>query len=101
MPKPGRTGISEALEIDALCARQGAAVSLGMYYESALGASLTLQAAAALKSRLILPLECFFPMLSEQVILALPEIRDGRLRLPDEADLSKLIDWTAVKRFAL
>ena len=37
MIKPGRIGISEAREIDSLCAARGASVSLGMWYESALG----------------------------------------------------------------
>jgi L-alanine-DL-glutamate epimerase-like enolase superfamily enzyme len=100
MAKPGRVGISEALEIDALCSRRGATVSLGMYYDSALGTALTLQTAAALKSRLILPPEhSFFLMLTEQV--AAGEVTGGRYRLPDEADLSKLIDWEAVKRFKI
>lgn len=99
MAKPGRVGLSEALEIDALCAARGATVSLGMYYESALGIALSLQAAAALKSRLILPPEHFFLMLTQQV--AKGEVKDGRYRLPDEADLSMLVDWEAVKRFKL
>jgi L-alanine-DL-glutamate epimerase-like enolase superfamily enzyme len=101
MVKPGRAGLSEARAIDALCARHGASVSLGMYYESALGAALALQGAAGLASQLLLPPEAFFPMLTEQVILAEPVIRDGRLRFPDEADLSKLVDWKAVERFKL
>jgi len=100
MSKPGRIGLTEALEVDALCAARGAAVSLGMYYESALGAALSLQAAAALKSRLVLPPEhSFFLMLTQQV--AAGNVKDGRYRLPDESDLSKLVDWEAVKRFKI
>jgi len=100
MVKPGRVGISEAREIDALCAQRGASVSLGMYYDSALGTALTLQTAAALKSRLVLPPEhSFFLMLTGQVSAG--EVKDGRYRLSDEADLSKLIDWEAVKRFKI
>ena len=75
MIKPGRTGLSEMREMDALCARQGAAISLGMYYESALGAALALQGTAGLASRLILPPECFFPMLTEQVTHSTPAIQ--------------------------
>jgi len=98
MVKPARVGISESREIDALCASRGAAVSLGMYYDSALGTALTLQTAAALKSPLVLPPEhSFFLMLTQQV--AAGEVKDGCYRLPDEADLSKLVDWEAVKRF--
>jgi L-alanine-DL-glutamate epimerase-like enolase superfamily enzyme len=100
MVKPARVGISEARAIDAQCAGRGASVSLGMYYDSALGTALTLQTAAALKARLVLPPEhSFFLMFKEQV--AAGEVKEGRYRLPDEPDLSKLVDWEAVKRFAL
>ena len=100
MAKPGRVGLSEAREIDALCAARGATVSLGMYYESALGAALSMQMAASLKSRPILPHEgTFFLMLTQQV--AAGEVKNGRFRLPDEADLSQLVDWDAVKRFKI
>jgi len=101
MIKPGRTGLSEMLEIDALCAKQGCAVSLGMYYESALGTALALQGAAALSSRLVLPPEhSFFLMLTEQVTHSLPAIKQGRLKLSEEPDLERLVDWKAVKRFS-
>jgi len=100
MVKPGRVGISEALEIDALCAQRGATVSLGMYYESALGVALSMQMAAALKSRPILPHEgSFFLMLRDQVSVG--DIKNGRYRLPDEADLAKRVDWPAVKRLKI
>ena len=98
MIKPGRIGLSEAHEIDARCAAKGANVSLGMFYESALGAALSLQ--IPLKSRRILPAEhAFFLLLTGQV--APGEVKDGKYRLPDERDLSRLVDWNAVKRFAL
>jgi len=101
MVKPGRTGLSEMREIDALCAKQDCAVSLGMHYESALGTALALQGAAALSSRLILPPEhAFFLMLTEQVTKSLPPIKQGKLQLPEEADLERLVDWKAVKRFS-
>lgn len=100
MVKPGRVGLAEAREIDALCAERGATVSLGMFYESALGVALSMQMAAALKSRPVLPHEgSFFLMLTQQV--AAGEVKNGRYRLPDEADLSRLVDWEAVKRFKL
>jgi L-alanine-DL-glutamate epimerase-like enolase superfamily enzyme len=101
MIKPGRIGLSESREIDALCAGRGASVSLGMYYESALGALLALQGAAGLASRLILPPEAFFPMLTGQVTKTLPAIRQGRLQLSGEPDLERLVDWDAVKRYAI
>jgi len=99
MVKPGRTGMSEALQIDALCAQRGAAVALGMFYESALGTALSLQTAAALKSRRVLPAEhAFFLLLSQQVVNAAPEVKDGKFRLPDEPDLRRLVDWKAVEK---
>lgn len=102
MVKPGRIGLSEALQIDALCAGRGATVSLGMFYESALGTQLSLQAAAALKSRRILPAEhSFFLMLTQQVTAAPLEVKDGAIRLPDDPDLSRLVDWDAVKKYSI
>jgi L-alanine-DL-glutamate epimerase-like enolase superfamily enzyme len=102
MVKPGRIGLTEALEIDARCAIQGAAVALGMFYESALGTTLSLQAAAALKSRRILPAEhAFFLLLTEQVTNTPLEVKDGHFRLPDEPDLSRLVDWKAVERLSI
>lgn len=98
MIKPGRIGLSEAREIDALCAQRGARVSLGMYYETALGTALSLQMAPVLKSALVLPPEhSFFLMLTAQV--AQGDVKDGVFRLPDEPDLSKLIDWKAVEKY--
>lgn len=100
MIKPGRIGLTEALSIDERCAARGASVSLGMFYESALGTALSLQAAARLKSRRILPAEhSFFLLLTDQV--APGEVKDGKYRLPDEPDLSKLVDWKAVERLAI
>ena len=100
MIKPGRIGLTEALAIDERCAAAGAGVSLGMFYESALGTMLSLQAAARLKSRRILPAEhAFFLLLTEQV--APGEVKDGHYRLPEEPDLSRLVDWKAVRRFAI
>ena len=100
MIKPGRIGLTEALEIDARCAARGVAVSLGMFYESALGTALSLQAAAALKSRRILPAEhSFFLLLTDQV--APGEVKDGRYRLPEEPDLSRLVDWKAVEKYRI
>jgi L-alanine-DL-glutamate epimerase-like enolase superfamily enzyme len=99
MIKPGRIGLSEAREIDALCAAQGATVSLGMNYETALGTALSLQLAPALKSRLVLPPEhAFFLMLREQITTVALTIRDGNFRLPEVADLGELVDWKAVER---
>ena len=102
MIKPGRIGLSEALEIDTLCARSGAGVSLGMFYETALGTALSLQAAAALKSRLVLPAEhSFYLLLTEQVTNIALEVKHGKFRLPDEPNLERLVDWKAVEKYKI
>ncbi len=102
MTKPGRVGVSQARAIDAAAARSGAGVSLGVYYESALGTLVTAPLGGALTARRVLPAEhSFFLMLTAQVSKLVPQVRGGRLELPDEADLSRLVDWDAVKRFAL
>jgi L-Ala-D/L-Glu epimerase len=99
MIKPGRIGLSEAREIDALCAQRGASVSVGMFYESALATALSLQLASALKSRLVLPPEhSFFLMLTQQVTNIALGVKDGKFRLPDEPELAKLVDWKAVEK---
>ena len=100
MIKPGRIGLGESREIDGLCAQRGARVSLGMYYETALGTALSLQIAPTLKSKLVLPPEhSFFLMLTGQI--APGEVEDGKFRLPQEPDLSKLVDWKAVERYKI
>jgi len=102
MIKPGRIGLSEAREIDALCAARGTRVSLGMYYESALGTALSLSLAPELKSDLVLPPEhSFFLMLKQQIVSAPLDVRDGSFRLPGEKDLSTLVDWSAVERLKI
>ena len=86
--KPGRVGMDECLAI-----RESAAAcrtALGIYAESALGTLVNLQLPAELPAE-----QTFFLMMKSQVAAA-PQIRDGRIRLPDDADLSKLVDWDAV-----
>jgi hypothetical protein len=38
-------------------------------------------------------------MLREQVVKQPPEIRAGKIELPADPDLEKLVDWKAVERF--
>ena len=102
MIKPARIGLSEARQIDALCAKHGVSVSYGMYYETALGSVTSLAGASAIKSKLVLPSEqCFFLRFTSQVTSAPLTIKDGAFRLPDEADLDQLIDWKAVEKHKL
>lgn len=97
--KPARIGLSEARAIDAVAAGCGARTALAVYYESALGTLISLSLAGALKSASPLPCsQTFFLLLRDRPVSAMPAIRDGRLLLPDEPELGKLVDWQAVKR---
>ena len=101
--KAGRIGFSEAREISTLAAARSARVALGLYAESALGTLISLQYGAAIPPalRLVAAEQTFYLGIREQVITAMPPVRDGRIELPSDPDIAKLIDWESVKRFAL
>jgi hypothetical protein len=40
-------------------------------------------------------------MLKSQVARLSPQIRGGRIELPNDADLEKYVDWKAVQRLKL
>lgn len=90
--KPGRIGLSESLAINKILANRKTA--LGIYAESALGTLVNLQLPATLVAE-----QSFFLILQEQVVKHAPEIRDGRIELPSEPHLERLVDWAAVARF--
>ncbi|MGH8704282.1 MAG: enolase C-terminal domain-like protein [Burkholderiales bacterium] len=94
--KPGRVGLNEARAIAALAAERGARTAVGIYAESALGTLINLQQGGSMAAE-----QTFYLTLTEQVCTTVPEIRGGAIELPDEADLSKLVDWQRVERFAL
>ena len=100
--KPARIGLTEARAIDAVAAQCGARTALAVYYESAIGSVISLSLAGALASAKPLPCShTFFLLLGAQVTKDLPVIKDGKLQLPEEASLEKLVDWQAVKRLKL
>lgn len=88
--KPGRVGLGECLAIRKAFGNGKTAV--GIYAESALGTLINLQLPAPLPAE-----QTFFLMLRSQVTAAVPQIREGRIRLPDEPDLAKLVDWKALE----
>ena len=92
--KPGRVGLSESLRIGKLVRGAGAATALGIYAESLLGTLINAQLAATLVAE-----QTFFLTMQAQVAAPAPQIRGGRLRLPEEADLSRCVDWGAVERY--
>ena len=101
--KPGRIGISEARQITALCGRRGAKVAVGLYAESELGTLLSLQQAAAVppELRLVAAEQTFYLTMTDQVIKRPLPLADGRITLPEMADLTQLVDWEKVKHYAL
>ncbi|OGA11934.1 MAG: hypothetical protein A3D95_02655 [Betaproteobacteria bacterium RIFCSPHIGHO2_12_FULL_69_13] len=100
--KPGRVGLSETHAVQALAAKQGARLAVGIYAESALGTLISLQQAAAVpRARSLAAEQSFFLEMTAQVSRLVPEIRQGRVELPAAADMASLVDWDAVKRFAL
>ena len=98
--KPGRIGFSEARAISELAAACGAKVAIGLYAESALGTLISLQQAAALSAAqsLVAAEQTFFLEMHEQVLTAPLVIRDGRVTLPDDANIAAGIDWRQVGR---
>ncbi|HEX7053221.1 MAG TPA: mandelate racemase/muconate lactonizing enzyme family protein [Burkholderiales bacterium] len=89
--KPGRIGFSESLAIRERMRAAKCEGAVGIYAESALGTLINLQLPAELPAE-----QTFFLTMRSQVTGAVPEIRDGRIRLPEEPDLSRLVDWKAV-----
>jgi L-Ala-D/L-Glu epimerase / N-acetyl-D-glutamate racemase len=94
--KPGRVGLAEARAIAALAAARGARTAVGIYAESALGTLVNLQQPGQLAAE-----QTFFLAMREHVSTRVPQIRGGKIELPQEADLSRLVDWEKLERFAL
>ena len=94
--KPGRVGLAETRAIAAMAGLRGAKTAVGIYAESALGTLINLQQPGTMAAE-----QTFFLTMTQQVSTLVPGIRGGKIELPGEADLSKLVDWDCVKRFAL
>ena len=89
-------GLAETRAIAALAAARGAKTAVGIYAESALGTLVNLQQPGSMAAE-----QTFFLAMKEQVSRLVPEIRGGRIELPQGADLEKLVDWALVKKFAM
>lgn len=94
--KPGRVGLTETRAIAAMAALRHASTAIGIYAESALGTLVNLQQPGNMAAE-----QTFFLTVTAQVSTLVPQIRDGRIELPAEADLSKLVDWEQLEKFAL
>jgi len=93
--KPGRVGLAETRAIAAMATLRGAKTAVGIYAESALGTLINLQQPGTMAAE-----QTFFLTMTGQVSMLVPQIRDGRIELPAEADLSRLVDWERMRRFA-
>lgn len=94
--KPGRIGLSESLAIRKLVEAKKQHTAVGIYAESVLGTLVSLQLAGSMPAE-----QSFFLVMKDQIVSTVPKIRGGRIQLPDEPDLQSLVDWDAVKRYAL
>jgi L-alanine-DL-glutamate epimerase-like enolase superfamily enzyme len=93
--KPGRVGLAETRAIAAMAAVRGAKTAVGIYAESALGTLINLQQPGTMAAE-----QTFFLTMTGQVSTLVPEIREGRIELPLEADLSRLVDWERLRQLA-
>ena len=97
--KPGRVGLSESRAIAQSAASRGQRVALGLYADSALGTLINLQFAPA---NAVTPAEqTFYLVMREQVLNTDLRIANGKIELPEIADLATLINWQAIERFAV
>jgi hypothetical protein len=78
-----------------MAALRGAKTAVGIYAESALGTLINLQQPGTMAAE-----QTFFLTMKEQVSTLVPEIRSGKIELPMEADLSKLVDWERLGQLA-
>jgi L-alanine-DL-glutamate epimerase-like enolase superfamily enzyme len=93
--KPGRVGLAETRAIAAMATLHRASTAVGIYAESALGTLVNLQQAGTMAAE-----QTFFLTMTEQVSTLVPQIRDGRIELPDVADFSRLVDWERLRQLA-
>jgi L-alanine-DL-glutamate epimerase-like enolase superfamily enzyme len=93
--KPGRVGLAETRAIAGMALQRGARTAVGLYAESALGTLINLQQPGPMAAE-----QTFFLTMTEQVTPVVPEIRGGRIELPEEPDSAKLVDWGRVEALA-
>lgn len=94
--KPGRVGLAETRAMTALATARGARTAVGIYAESALGTLINLQQPGSMAAE-----QTFYLTMTEQVCTQVPEIRGGRIELPETADLARLVDWERLGALAL
>ncbi len=96
--KPGRVGVAEAAAVETLARAAGVGVCAGMYAESALGSLTSLHFAESLPRPVAPAEQTFFLSMTDQVMTVPLIVEDGRVSLPDLAELDGLIDWRRLER---
>jgi L-alanine-DL-glutamate epimerase-like enolase superfamily enzyme len=98
--KPGRWGLSETRAMQLLARAAGLRTAIGLFGESALGTYSALQLGSILPESALAAETSWYLAMTEQVT-AMPVLREGAIDLPEAASLAALVDWDAVKRFAI
>ena len=100
--KTARTGFTESRRILDLCLARNVPVVVGSQYEGAIGAIATISFAAAFAATAGQPAEVVnFLDLSDDLVVAPPEIRDGRAAVPTAPGLGIEIDDERLQRYRL
>ncbi len=100
--KTARTGFAESRRILDLCLARNVPVVVGSQYEGAIGAKATISFAAAFAATAGEPAEVAnFLDLSDDLVVAPPEIRDGRAAVPTAPGLGVEIDAERLQRYRL
>jgi len=100
--KTARTGFTESRRILDLCLARNVAVVVGSQYEGAIGAMATIAFAAAFAATAGHPAEITnFLDLADDLVVAAPEIRDGRARVDTAPGLGVEVDEDRLARHRL
>ena len=100
--KTARTGFTESRRILDLCLARNVPVVVGSQYEGALGVLATIAFAAAFAATAGQPAEVTnFLDLADDLVVAGPEIRDGRAAVPAAPGLGVEIDEERLERYRL
>ncbi len=100
--KTARTGFTESRRILDLCLARNVSVVVGSQYEGAIGAAATVAFAAAFAATAGQPAEITnFLDLADDLVVAGPEIRDGRALVPTAPGLGFEVDEDRLDQYRL
>jgi L-alanine-DL-glutamate epimerase-like enolase superfamily enzyme len=100
--KTARTGFTESRRILDLCLARNVAMVVGSQYEGAIGAAATIAFAAAFAATAGQPAEITNCLdLADDLVVAPPEIRDGRATVPAAPGLGFEVDEDRLQRYRL